>query len=41
VAVFCGHIHGEYNGAVTAENGNTVENLLFDTQSDPNGGDGW
>ena len=41
VAVFCGHIHGEFNAAVTAEHGNTVENLLFDTQSDPNGGDGW
>ena len=41
VAAFCGHIHGEYNTAVTAEYGNTVENLLFDTQSDPNGGDGW
>ena len=41
VAVFCGHIHGEYNATVTAEHGNTVENLLFDTQSDPNGGDGW
>jgi hypothetical protein len=41
VAVFCGHIHGEYNAAVTSEHGNTVENVLFDTQSDPNGGDGW
>jgi hypothetical protein len=41
VAVICGHVHGEYNASVTAEHGNTVENLLIDTQSDPNGGNGW
>ena len=41
VAVICGHIHGAYNAPVVAEHGNTVENLLFDSQSDPNGGDGW
>ena len=41
VAVICGHIHGEYNAAVVAEHGNTVENLLIDTQRDANGGDGW
>jgi 3',5'-cyclic AMP phosphodiesterase CpdA len=41
VAVFCGHIHGEYNATATAAHGNTVENLLFDTQDDPHGGDGW
>ena len=41
VAVICGHIHGAYHGAVTASHGNTVENLLFDSQSDPHGGDGW
>jgi hypothetical protein len=26
---------------VTAAHGNTVENLLFDTQEDAHGGDGW
>ena len=41
VAVFCGHIHGEYAAMVTAAHGNTVENLLFDTQEDAHGGDGW
>ena len=41
VAVICGHIHGAYHGTVIAEHGNTVENLLFDSQEDPNGGDGW
>jgi hypothetical protein len=41
VAVICGHIHGAYHGAVIAEHGNTVENLLFDSQADPHGGDGW
>jgi len=41
VAVICGHIHGAYDASVVAEHGNTVENLLFDSQSDPNGGDGW
>ena len=41
VAVICGHIHGKYNASVTAEHGNTVENLLFDSQDDPNGGNGW
>jgi hypothetical protein len=41
VAVICGHIHGAYHGTVIAEHGNTVENLLFDSQEDSNGGDGW
>jgi 3',5'-cyclic AMP phosphodiesterase CpdA len=41
VAVICGHIHGAFDASVVAEHGNTVENLLFDSQSDPNGGDGW
>ena len=41
VAVICGHIHGAYDASVVAEHGNSVENLLFDSQSDPNGGDGW
>jgi 3',5'-cyclic AMP phosphodiesterase CpdA len=41
VAVICGHIHSSYHAAVTASHGNTIENLLFDSQSDPNGGDGW
>jgi hypothetical protein len=39
--VICGHIHGAYHGTVIAEHGNTVENLLFDSQEDSNGGDGW
>ena len=41
VALICGHIHGAYDASVVAEHGNSVENLLFDSQSDPNGGDGW
>ncbi len=41
VAVICGHIHGAYNALAVAEHGNTVENLLFDSQNDPDGGDGW
>ena len=41
VAVICGHVSGEYNASVVAEHGNNVENLLFDSQNDPNGGDGW
>ena len=41
VAVICGHVWGECHASVTAEHGNTVENLLFDSQNDPNGGDGW
>jgi Calcineurin-like phosphoesterase len=41
VAVICGHVSGAYNESVVAEHGNTVENLLFDSQSDPHGGDGW
>jgi Calcineurin-like phosphoesterase len=41
VAVICGHVHGEYHGSIIAEHENTVENLLFDSQSNPKGGDGW
>ena len=41
VAVICGHIHAEYHTSVLAEHGNTVENLLFDSQAEPNGGNGW
>jgi hypothetical protein len=41
VAVICGHIHSSYHAAVIAAHGNTVENLLFDSQDDPHGGDGW
>ena len=41
VAVICGHVWGECHASITAEHGNTVENLLFDSQNDPNGGDGW
>jgi len=37
VAVICGHIHGAYDASVVAEHGNTVENLLFSSQSDPMG----
>ncbi len=40
-AVFCGHVHGEYHAAVTADHGNKVENLLFDTQEEGRGGNGW
>jgi hypothetical protein len=39
VAVICGHIHGAYDASVVAEHGNSVENLLFDSQNDSNGGD--
>jgi hypothetical protein len=41
VAVICGHVDGEYNASVVAAHGNSVENLLIDTQRDANGGDGW
>jgi 3',5'-cyclic AMP phosphodiesterase CpdA len=41
VAVICGHIYGACHTSVTGEYGNTIENLLFDSQGDPNGGDGW
>ena len=41
VAVICGHVWGECHESITAEHGNTVENLLFDSQNDPNCGDGW
>lgn len=41
VAVLCGHYSGEYDGAVTGQNGNTIYNLLTDYQSEPYGGTGW
>lgn len=41
VAAICGHIHGSYDASVVTEHGNSVENLMFDSQNDSNGGDGW
>ena len=41
VAVICGHVSGAYHASDMGEYGNTVENLLLDSQSDPYGGHGW
>jgi 3',5'-cyclic AMP phosphodiesterase CpdA len=41
VAVICGHVHSKYHGTATGTNGNVIQNLLCDTQSEPNGGNGW